>query len=191
MNLVETNKSKYLRAMTLIEILVAMAVIVIVFVAVVPQLRSIQNSWASKRENSEIIQNGRALLDHIIFNLMQARRITAVSAPAETNGYIEFKDNQSTIMRYQIGANNYIQFGQVGNLADLAGPVSSLQFTCYDAYDLDTTITDVNDVRCVNVETTFTNAEPLGEDKTFTAQAYLRTNYLSGALSLCLRRPRR
>jgi type II secretory pathway pseudopilin PulG len=164
--------------MTLVEILVAMAIVVIVFAAIVPQIRAIQNSWGSKRKTVEAIQNGRVLMDHITFNLMQANRVIAVSDSTEINGYVEFEDNDGNTMRYEIGAGSLVQFGPVGSLSELAGPVSQLQFACYDACDLDTPITDVNQIRSVKVLSTFTNSAALGRDQSFTAQAYLRTNAL-------------
>lgn len=86
--------------MTMIEMLIAMAVIVIIFATVAPQIKCIQNSWASKRENASIIQNGRVLMDHIARNLSEAGRIVAVSSPAEPNGFIEFEDSDGNTMRY-------------------------------------------------------------------------------------------
>jgi len=167
--------------MTLVEMLVAMSIMVIVFAAVVPQIRAIQNSWDSKRENVEVIQNGRVLVDHITSQLAQANSITAVSNSSETTGYIQFVDNDGNTMRYEIDASNYVVYGPVGNLSELTGPVSKLQFTCYDVCDLDTAITDVNSIRTVKVRTTITNAAELGRDQTFTGQAYLRTNASGGA----------
>ena len=164
--------------MTLVEILVAMGILVIVFAAVVPQIRTIQNSWGSKRKTVEAIQNGRVLMDHITFNLTQASKVSAVSDSTEITGYIEFEDNDGNTMRYEVGAGNVVQFGPVGSLSELAGPVSQLQFACYDACDLDTPITDVNQIRSVKVQSTFTNTAALGRDQGFTAQAYLRTNAL-------------
>lgn len=166
--------------MTLVEMLVAMAILVVVFAAVMPQIRAIRNSWASKRENVEVIQNGRVLMDHITFNLTQANKITAVSDSGETNGYIEFEDSDSNTMRYEISASSYVEFGPVGSLSELAGPVSQLQFTCYDVCDLDTAITDVNQIRTVKVQSILTNSAALGRDLTLTAQAYLRTNASGG-----------
>jgi hypothetical protein len=117
-------------------------------------------------------------MDHITFNLTQANKITTISDSTETNGYIEFEDNDGNTMRYEIGAGNLVQFGPVGSLSELGGPVSQLQFACYDACDLDTPITDVNQIRSVKVQSTFTNSAALGRDQGFTAQAYLRTNAL-------------
>jgi hypothetical protein len=58
----------------------------------------------------------------------------------------------------------------------LAGPVSSLQFTCYDGNDFTNAITDGNSIRFVDVETTLPNPAALGQDKMFTTSAYLRAN---------------
>jgi hypothetical protein len=156
---------------------IALAIMVIIFAAIVPQFGVIRGSWDSKAGAAEAVQNGRVLIDHLNRNLSKAVKVTAVSGSAVTNGYIEFEDNDSNTLRYDINStSNYVEFGAVGELSDLAGPVSQLQFTCYDACDLDTAITDVNDIRSVKVETTLTNPATLGQDKTFIAQAYLRTN---------------
>jgi len=164
------------KALTLLEMVIALAIMAIVFAAILPQFRAILNSWDSKQASAEVLQNGRVLIDHLNRNLSKAVRITAVSTPTETAGYIEFEDNDGDTLRYDIADNNYVQFGSVGDLSDMAGPVSQLQFTCYDAFDFDTPITDVNDIRSVKVETTLTNPAAMGQDKTFIAQAYLRTN---------------
>ncbi len=168
-------------AMTLVEILVAMAILVIVMAAIVPQIRAIRGSWDSKKENVEAIQNGRVLVDYITSQLAEANNITLVSDSSEADGYIEFLNNDGNTMRYEIDASNYVVYGPVGNLSELAGPVSQLQFTCYDACDLDTPIMDVNSIRTVKVQTTITNAAAMGRDQAFSGQAYLRANAGAGA----------
>ena len=171
------------RALTLIEIIVSLAIITIIITVIVPLFVSMRNSWDSKQAAAEALQNGRILIDHLHRNLSKAVRITAVSDSAVTSGYIEFEDNDGDTLRYDIAATKYVKYGVVGRLKDLAGPVSQLQFTCYDANDFNTPIVDVNSIRLVRVETTLTNAAALGQDKTFIAQAYLRTN-ASDAASL-------
>ena len=174
-----SNKTRFRPALTMLEMAIAIAIMAIVFAVLVPQLRAIHRTWDAKADNTETLQSGRVLKDHLQCNLSSAVRITAVSGPAETNGYIEFQDNDANSVRYDVnGTTGYVQFGPVGNLADLAGPVSKLQFTCYNAMDLDTPITDVNSIRCVKVETTLTNSTGLGQDMTIATQAYIRTNAL-------------
>ena len=164
------------RAMSFIEVIVTMAIVVIVVTAIMPQLRAIRNSWASARESAELIHTGRALMDHVSCELSQAMQIISVSGPSETNGYIEFINNDGNTVRYDIAANNYVQFGQPGSLTDLAGPVNSLQFVCYNAYDLSTPVTDVNSIRFIRVSATATDSIGTLDDKTFTTSVYLRTN---------------
>jgi len=165
--------------LTLLEMILAMAMMAIIFAVIVPQLRPMLNSWDSKAGAGEAVQNGRVLIDHLKYNLSKAVRITDVSGSAVTEGYIEYEDNDGNTCRYDV-ASSYVEFGVVGDLNDLAGPVSQLQFTCYDACDLDTPITDVNSIRSVKVQTTLTNSASLGQDKTFIAQVYLRANASSG-----------
>ncbi|NQT02346.1 MAG: hypothetical protein HQ580_10000 [Planctomycetes bacterium] len=178
------NKTRLTRALTLVEMVIAMTIMAIIFAAILPQFRAIQNSWSSKQAAAETLQNSRVLMDHLNYNLSKAVRITAVSGPAQTNGYIEFEDNDENIFRYDIAANNYVEFGDVEALYDLAGPVSQLLFTCYDGNDFDTAITDVNDIRFIKVQTILTNPAAIGQDKTFTTYAYLRVNSSGGDESL-------
>ncbi len=172
----QSRKTCLYPALTLMEMVISMAIMAILFAVLVPQLRAIQNSWDSKASAAETLQNSRVLIDHLNRNLSKAVKITAVSDSSETNGYIEFEDNDANNMRYDINADNYVEFGPVGDLYELAGPVSQLLFTCYDGNDFDTVITDVNDIRFIKVQTTLTNLAAMGHDKTFTASVYLRTN---------------
>jgi type II secretory pathway pseudopilin PulG len=167
--------------LTIVEMVLALAIMAIVFAALLPEFRAIQNTWGSKADNAEIIQNSRILTDHLYRNITKARRITAVSNSDDTNGYIEFENVDGDVLRYDIQANNYVEFGAVDDeLSELAGPVSSLQFTCYDAFDLDNPLNmrtaDVNDIRSVKIQATLPNSFRLGQDRTIAAQVYLRSN---------------
>ena len=163
------------------ELVLAMTLIVIAFAAVVPLFPCIRNSWDSKQGHSEALQNGRILIDHINRNLSKAVGISAVSDSSETSGHIEFEDNDGNTMRYDIDGGNYVEFGEVGSLSDLAGPVSQLQFTCYDGNDFSTATTDVNSIRYIEVQTTVTNSANLASgDKTFTTKIYLRASSSGG-----------
>ena len=166
--------------MTLLELVLAMVMITIIFAAIFPEFAVISKNWDIKQGSSEALQNGRVLIDHISRNLSKAKRITAVSASTVTNGYIQFVDNNDVNDRYDIASSdNYVEYGPVGALSDLAGPVSSLQFTCYDVCDnLLSPVTDANAVRLIKINATFTNSASLGEPqpKTLTTWAYLWTN---------------
>ncbi|MHC4494398.1 MAG: PilW family protein [Planctomycetota bacterium] len=168
--------------LTLVEMVIALAIIVMIMAAVLPQFRAINSSWDTRVGAAETLQNGRVLVDHLNRNLSKAAKITAVSDSGTADGYIEFLDNDANSLRYDVNSvSSYVEFGLVGSLSDLAGPVSQLRFTCYDAVDLDTPITDVNSIRNVKVEATLTNPAAMDQDMTFTTQAYLRSNTLPSA----------
>ncbi len=169
-------KSNIREALTMLEMVIALAIMAVVFAVLLPQFRTIQNSWASKAGNAETLQNGRVLIEHLNYNLSRAAIVTAVSDATEAGGYIEFMDADDITMRYDIGPSQYVRFGPVGNLSDLAGPVSELRFTCYDAFDLDTPITDPKITRFVKIETQLPNSSPFSDDKYFTAKVYIQPN---------------
>ncbi len=160
----------------MLEMVMALAIMAVVFAAVLPQFRNIQNSWASKQGAAEALQNGRILVGHMSLNLSKAVKIKAVSAPATTEGYIEFEANNAITYRYEVSSNKNVRFGPVGSLSELAGPVSQLQFTCYSLDDLDNSTMDVDQIRSVKIQTTVANSASLGRDQTFTAQFNLETN---------------
>lgn len=173
------NRIRFYPGLTLLEMVIAMAIMAAIFAVLVPQLRAIQNSWDTKSGSAEALQNGRVLMDHLQQNLASVAEITAVSGPAEPNGYIEFLDNDANNVRYDVNAaSSYVEFGVVGNLSDLAGPISQFQITCYDACDLDTPLDPVTDpslIRLIKVQTTLTNSASMGRNLTLTASTYLRT----------------
>lgn len=169
--------------MTLLEMVIAMAIVVVILTAILPAFRGMRNSWDAKQAAAETLQNSRVLIDHLNYNLSKAVRITDVSDSTETNGYIQFKFDDSDVneWRYEIDDSNLVEFGLVGDLSDLAGPVSQLQFSCYDACDLGTPLdistVDFNEIRFVQVQTTLTNSVALGQDKIFTTSVYLRAGH--------------
>ncbi|MBL7106067.1 MAG: prepilin-type N-terminal cleavage/methylation domain-containing protein [Phycisphaerae bacterium] len=178
------RKLLFFSGLTLLEMVIAMAIMVIVFSAVFPQFVTFQSSWASKQSNSQTIQNGNVFSDQLSRFLAKAVKVTAVSNIADTDGFVEFEDNDGVNFRCDIGLDNYIEFGPVGSLSDLAGPVSSLQFSCYDACDLDTPLSDVNNVdsiRFITAQAVFTNSNSVENSRTLKISSYLRTNGNNGA----------
>ena len=163
------------KALTLVEMVISIVIMVLIITVFAPQLKTINDSWASKQANAEVLQNARVLVDQVNRSLSSADKITDVSDPCETNGYIEFEDNTGTAYRMDIAANNYIEFGPVGSPSELAGPVSQLKFSCYSKDNFTTPTTVADDIRFVKAEVIFPNPGP-GQDKTFTTSTYLRTN---------------
>jgi len=161
-------------AMTLVEMMVAISIMATIFMVLAPQLRLIQNSWAMTQAQGETLQNGRVFIEEITAALQQASQITAVSSPSENNGYIEFLGHDDITRRCQI-LNNNISFGEPNALAQIAGPATALNFSCFSATDLVSPITDPNLIRSVKVSATIKDPES-SVTETYTTQAYLRVN---------------
>ena len=94
------------KALTLVEMIISIAIMVLIMAVFVPQLKTINDSWASKQANAEVLQNARVFVDQVNRSLSSAESIKNVSNSTETNGYIEFKDNTGTTYRMDIAANN-------------------------------------------------------------------------------------
>ena len=88
--------------LTLVEMLLAFAIIALVFAAIVPQFRAIRNSWATSEAGAAIIQNGRVFAEHFSRNLSAAKYIVNVSAGSQINGYITFIYNNHTQKPYTL-----------------------------------------------------------------------------------------
>ena len=165
-------------AFSLLEMIIALSIMAVIFAIIPPILRSIRINWDFKQALAETLQSGTVLIGHLNHNLAEAVRITAISPSSTVNGYIQFEDNCGNSLRYET-VNNYVQFGTVGNLQDLAGPVSQFQFTCYDSNEVDMPIDDVNDVnsiRFVEVNATIANSSTMGQNETFSTAVYINTN---------------
>jgi len=171
----EINMKKYNGGLSLVELVIAMAIMMIIMAAIMPQFRAIQNSWASSEASANMIQNGRVLEEHIIRNLSSAKQLVNVSSSSDSNGFVIFKDAADIQKRYMV-SGGYVVFGTLGSEEQLAGPVSRFQVSCYSLDDFNTPTTDANTIRLVEVETDFTNSNPMGTDRTFIASAYLRAN---------------
>ncbi len=168
------NNADGAKALTLVEMVIAMAVMAVVFTAMVPVLAGVRNHWDTWQANGEIVQNARVLADHLHRTLASAARITDVSPPWQDHGFVEFTVRDGTVCRYDLGPNGYVRFGPTGEAGELAGPVRRFCLACYDGEDFTTATVEASSIRFVTVETTFANPARLGRDKTFATRVYIR-----------------
>ncbi|MFA5292967.1 MAG: LamG-like jellyroll fold domain-containing protein [Phycisphaerae bacterium] len=167
-------RKKHNKAFSLVELMVAMAIMVLIFAAIVPQFRAIRNSWATTEESSTIIQNAGVLAEHINRNLATAKQIVSVSSSSIASGFIVFKDNLGATKKYMV-SSGYVVFGDAGSEQQLAGPVSKFKISSYSINPSVALTTDANTIRLVKVETDFVNSST-GANKTFITSVYLPTN---------------
>ena len=169
------------RGTTIIELTVAMAILAVVFAAIMPVFAAIRNHADAAGANSEMVQNARILNEQLYRHLAQAKRIVAMSGSTATNGYIEFETSDNAVRRCQRGSSGRVEFGPVGDLSELAGPAEYLKFVCYDGND-PAIQTDVpGHVRLVTWEARLDSAGTLAADKTIHGACHLRVSGNTGS----------
>lgn len=161
---------------TLVELMVAVAIMATVFVAVVPLFAGVRNSADTRWANLEMIQNARVLNEQLCRSLAGARRVVAVAAGTSDAGYIEFEAADGTVYRCALGAGGYIEFGPVDNPGELVGPVEYLRFACYSGNDLSRLAQTPEEIRLVTWETRLRSAGRLAQDRTISGACYLRVD---------------
>lgn len=164
------------RGTTIVELTVATAILAVVFATIMPVFGTIRNHAEAAGANSEMVQNARVLNEQLYRYLAKAGRITATSGSTETEGYIEFEAGDAAVRRCRLGTSGCIEFGPVGDLCDLAGPVEYLTFVCYDGNDPAGQTVVPEHVRLVTWEARLKSAGTLTSDKTIRGACYLRVN---------------
>jgi hypothetical protein len=135
-----------------VELTVATAIMTTVFAALMPLFAGIRRSTEVRWASLEMVQNARVLNEYLCRHLAQARRIVAISPNTDDDGYVEFEAQDGVVYRCAVGSRQYIEFGPVGRLCELAGPVEYLRFACYSDADLDRPLPTPNGVRLVTWE---------------------------------------
>ncbi len=163
------------RGLTLVEMVISLAVMAVVFTAIVPLLATVRTNWTARQANTEIIQNARILTDHLSRTLAGAVQITDVSPSSDAKGHISLIAGDGQEYGYSVSNDRYVRFGLLSAEAgDLAGPVTEFRLTCYDGNDFVTPTSDPAAVRYVTIDTVFANPSDMGQDKPFTVDVYLR-----------------
>jgi type II secretory pathway pseudopilin PulG len=164
------------RGTTVVELVIAMAILVIVLGAIVPVFAGIRNGSDAQQARAEMLQNARVLNEHLLRHLAQAKGIVGVSSPLVAAGYIEFEAADGSVCRYAVNVDGYVEFGPVGAGAELAGPLDCLRFACYDANDLVTPIEAGNRIRFVTWEATLRSHGRLTRDRVVNGACCLRAD---------------
>lgn len=160
------------------ELTVATAIMATIFAAIMPLFAGIRNSAGVRWASLEMVQNARVLNEHLCRSLAQAKRIVAVSASTDNSGAIEFEGADDVVYRCAVGAQGYVEFGPVGDLHLLAGPVEYLRFVCYSNTDFSRPVQTPADVQLVTWEAGLKSVGHLVQDKVVTGACCLRVKPL-------------
>ena len=161
---------------TLPELLLVVAIVAVLMAGLAPGLRALHRGWQVNDRRSEVLQNARVGMEEMTRILRQMRQVTSVSGPADTSGYLEFRDRGDTFMRFERDSQSgYLKCGPPDSLSLLAGPASALTFTCYDtAGDQLPEPVDGSQVRSMAVDLTVTDAEAQANPVTLSSKVFMR-----------------
>jgi hypothetical protein len=148
-----------------------------VFAAMMPLFAGIRNSADARWASLEMVQNARVLNEQLGRYLTQARRVVAVSASSDDGGYIEFEAADGVVYRCAVGTRDYVEFGPVGQLHELAGPVEYLRFACYGEADFDRPVQTPDGVRLVSWEVGLKSIGRLTRGKSVVGACCLRVHH--------------
>ena len=176
--------------LTLIEVMAGVIIMALILLPFPAAFRVGTRVWQSGDRHAEVVQHALIGLDQITRELRQARNVIAVSAADDTTGFIEFKyaidtdDNMvDDAYKYQLYAaiDGYLQHSWSQNeeavLADslkmMAGPVTSLIFTCYEGDGVTETTTPA-DIASVRIQMVTIDSEGVVNPIPLSAWAYIR-----------------
>jgi type II secretory pathway pseudopilin PulG len=140
---------------TLVELVVALAIMATVFAAIVPLFAGIRHSDETHWATFEVLQQARVLDTFLRRRLATARRILDVSRPHDDRGYIEFETADGTVQRVAVHPDGWVKVGSGGELHELAGPVEHLRFACFKAGDPASPALTSSAIRLVTWKTRF------------------------------------
>ncbi|HNS21817.1 MAG TPA: type II secretion system protein [Sedimentisphaerales bacterium] len=168
------DKTTGSRGTTLVELTVAVAIMATVFAAILPLFAGVRNGAETHWANLEVVQNARVLNEHLGRHLAGASRIVAIGSSTSDDGYVEFEAAGGAVYRCDVGAGGYVEFGPVGDLSDLVGPVEYLRFVGYDGNDPGASTQTPDDIRLVTWEASLRNSGRQASGKVIRGACYLR-----------------
>lgn len=120
-------------AFTLVEVILVTGTIALVAGVLVGLVSNSYEDWKLGSDRSALLQDGRAAIEQMVRILRQAQGFSDVSPSTSQVGYITFTDVDGDVKEFRLDVDNSeLKYGEPDDLSALAGPVSSLVFTCYD-----------------------------------------------------------
>lgn len=158
--------------MSLLEMMVATAMMATLMATVVVTLRSGYAVWNAHEADLDILENGYGVLRHFVQQMRQADSVTAISAASDTSGDLSFLTSAGVTRSWSHnGGPEEVYFNNGTSNHLLARNIDALSFTGYkaDGVTATTTVTDIQVVKCT-VQITLA-----GATRTVSCRAWIRT----------------
>lgn len=165
---------KHNAAFSMLELIVATAMLTTVMTSVVVLVRTSYTAWELHEQDLERMENAYATLRHIVRNARQAESVVAISDPSDITGQLTLLMPSGESRIWQRQEDDIVYYG-IGSATDpLATFINELTFIGYQADGVtQTTIPDkVQLIEC-RVKTVLPHCA--GEDRIVRCKAWLRS----------------
>jgi prepilin-type N-terminal cleavage/methylation domain-containing protein len=160
------------RGFSLLELVIATAIMAAVVTAAASLLRTSQSVWAAHDGDAAKLDAAHATALHIVRQLRQCTSISAITPAAQTDGSISAVNGSGqTIVWSRVGSQ--VRYGVTTATNVLSDGISQLRFTGFMA-DGTTTTTTVGDIQSVLVTVVVTLDRDTNATKTISSRVWLR-----------------
>lgn len=158
--------------LSLLEMMVATAMMATIMASVVVALRSGCTVWSAQEADLDILENGYGVLRHFVQQMRQAASVSAISAANDTTGDLSFLTATGVTRTWShngVPEEVYFNNGTSNHL--LAKNIDAFSFTGYEADGVTatTTVANIQVVKCT-VQVTLA-----GATRTVSCRAWIRT----------------
>jgi prepilin-type N-terminal cleavage/methylation domain-containing protein len=163
------------RGFSLLEMMVATAMMATLMTSVVVVMRSGYAVWNAQEADIDVLENGYGVLRHFVQQLRQADSVSTISAASDTTGDLSFLTVSGTTRTWSHnGAPEEVYFNNGTSNQLLANKIDTLTFTAYEA-DGVTQTTNVADIQVVKCTVQVTLPQGGGVTRTISCRAWVRT----------------
>ncbi len=161
--------------MTMLEVLLATAILTTVVTAVSVLLRTSYAAWQAHEQDAEHIQALHATLRHLVREIRQAKAVTAISAPGELSGSLsmEVADGSTRVWAHD-AATEEVRFGTGSADSLLADSITELSFAGYAA-DGVTATSSPDEVQLIRCTATTELPRSVGGRRSVSCWAWIRS----------------
>lgn len=138
-------------ALSLLEMMVATAIMATLMSSVVVVIRSGNAVWTAEKNDLDVLENGYGVLRHFVHQLRQANSISSISAANDTAGSLSFLTSAGISRSWsRNSATSQVSFNNGTSNQLLAKSINQLKFIGYkaDGVTATTTASEIQVVRC-------------------------------------------